>query len=96
MKRSNNRSLAEAMGDMVDALGLREKLDEQALITAWDLVAGPMIARHTMRLRYSAGVLRVKVDSAPLRHELSFLKEGLAERLNEQVGRELVRTIALD
>jgi hypothetical protein len=55
-----------------------------------------MIARHTMALRYRAGVLRVKVDSAPLRHELGFLKEGLAKLLNERLGREVVRTIALD
>jgi predicted nucleic acid-binding Zn ribbon protein len=96
MKRSNGRSLGEAMGDLVDAFGLREKLDEQALISAWDTVAGPMIARHTMALRYRAGVLRVKVDSAPLRHELGFLKEGLAKLLNERLGREVVRTIALD
>ena len=49
------------MNALVDAFGLREKLDEQALISAWDNVAGPMIARHTTRLQYRAGVLRVKV-----------------------------------
>ncbi|MBK9289114.1 MAG: DUF721 domain-containing protein [Flavobacteriales bacterium] len=96
MKRSNQRSLGEAMNALVDAFGLREKLDEQALISAWDNVAGPMIARHTTRLQYRAGVLRVKVDSAPLRHELGFLKEGLMKLLNEKLGREVVRTIALD
>ncbi len=96
MKRSNERSLADAVADMVDALGLREKLDEQALISAWDQVAGPMIARHTTRLRFRDGVLRVKVDSAPLRHELGFLKDGLVQLLNERLGREVVRTLALD
>lgn len=96
MKRSNQRSLAEAMADMVESLGLREKLDEQALLAAWDHVAGPMIARHTTRLRFRAGVLRVKVDSAPLRHELGYQKDVLLGQINEHLGRAVVHTIALD
>ena len=41
MKRSNERSLGEALGDMIDDLGLRAGLDEQEVIAAWDAVVGP-------------------------------------------------------
>ncbi|MCB0792194.1 MAG: DUF721 domain-containing protein [Flavobacteriales bacterium] len=80
---------------MVDSFGLREKLDEQEVASIWDEVAGGMVARHTKDLSLKRGRLTVTVDSAPLRQELSYLKEQLIDRLNERFGREVVREVVL-
>lgn len=96
MKRSNERSLGDAIGDMVEALGLRQKLDEQAVIAAWEQVTGPMIARHTTSLRLRAGTLRVKVDSAPLRHELGYQRDGIIQLVNERMGRVVVTAVVVE
>ena len=95
MKRSNERSLGEALGDMIDDLGLRAGLDEQEVIAAWDAVVGPMVARHTGRLMLRGGRLTVKVDSAPLRQELTYQTSVLVERLNGHVGRPVVREVKI-
>jgi len=96
MKRTNERSLADALGSMVDALGLREKLDEQAVIAAWEQVTGAMIARHTTALRLKAGTMRVKVDSAPVRHELGYQRDGLIKLINERLGRVVVTAVVVE
>lgn len=81
---------------VVDAYGLREKMDELDITTGWDEAVGPMIARHTKTVRLRKGRLSVKVDSAPLRHELSFMREALLEILNRRAGRKVVLEIVLE
>lgn len=80
---------------MIEAYGLREKLDVQELADDWNEVAGDMVARHTKDLALSRGRLVITVDSAPLRQELSYLKEDLIARINERLGREVVREVRL-
>lgn len=95
-KRSNEQSISEAMESLVDAFGMREKMDELNISTAWDEIVGAMVARHTMSLRLRRGKLVVRVDSAPLRQELSFMREALKEILNKRAGRIVVEEIILD
>ena len=95
-RNSNERSLKEALEGLVDDYGLRAKLDEQAIRSAWNEVAGEMIARHTMRIDVRRGVMTVKVDSAPLRQELHFMRTTLVELLNKRFEREVVKEIRID
>lgn len=96
MKRSNEQSLRSALELLVDAYGMREKMDELDITTGWDDAVGPMIARHTKSVRLRKGRLSVRVDSAPLRHELSFMRETLVEILNRRAGRKVVQEIVLE
>ncbi len=96
MKRSNEQSLKQALDQLVDGFGLREKMDELDITTQWDKVVGPMVARHTVAVRLVRGRLVVKVDSAPLRQELMYMREALKEVLNHRAGRPVVQEIMLD
>ncbi|MCB0771841.1 MAG: DUF721 domain-containing protein [Flavobacteriales bacterium] len=96
MRRSNETSLKEAMEQLVDAYGLREKLDEQAVASLWDELAGGLVARHTVAVKLRKGTLHIKVDSAPLRQELLYMREGLLKTINERLGRPVVEQVKLD
>lgn len=95
-RNSNERSLKEALEGLIQDYGLRAKLDEQAIRAAWTDVAGEMIARHTQSLDLRRGKLTVKVDSAPLRQELHFMRTTLVELLNKRFEREVVKEIRID
>lgn len=94
--KSNERSLKEALETLIQDYGLRGKLDEQAVRAGWSEVAGEMIARHTTRIDLRRGKLTVKVDSAPLRQELQFMRATLVELLNRRFEREVVTEIRID
>lgn len=96
MKRRNDSTLKEAIEGLVDAYGLREKLDESAIASLWDELAGGLVARHTVAVKLRRGRLYLKVDSAPLRQELTFLRDGLITTLNERFGREVVKEITVE
>lgn len=95
-RNSNERSLKEALEGLVEDYGLRAKLDEQAIRSAWNDVAGEMIARHTQSMDLRRGKLTVKVDSAPLRQELHFMRTTLVELINKRFEREVVKEIRID
>ncbi len=80
---------------MIEAYGLREKLDELDIASWWDEVAGGPIARHTVSVTLRRGHLHVRVDNAPLRQELGYMKDRLAELLNERCGRAAVRSVSI-
>ena len=96
MKRKNDQTMKEAVDRLGDAYGLREKLDEQAVASLWDELAGGMVAKHTVAVKLRRGKLHIKVDSAPLRQELTFMREGLANTINEKLGRKVVDQVHLD
>ena len=95
MKRKNELSLGEAITHLIDAGGMREKMDELDITAWWDEVVGGMIARHTVGINLRRGKLTVRVDSAPLRQELSYMRATLQEILNRKMGRDLVKEIVL-
>jgi predicted nucleic acid-binding Zn ribbon protein len=95
-RRSNEQSLGEAIARLVDSTGMRGKLDELDVLTAWDHVAGPMVARHTISVRLRGDRLHLRFDSAPLRQEISYMKEGLVKLLNTRLGREVVREVVVE
>lgn len=75
---------------------MRERLDQQAIKELWPSLTGAMIARHTLRLRLSRTKLFITVDSAPLRHELMFQREGLARMINEHLARSVVKEVVIE
>ena len=96
MKRRNERTMQQAIDGLIDAYGLREKLDEQAVASLWDELAGGMVAKHTVAVKLRKGTLFIKVDSAPLRQELTFMRDGLKATINGRLGRAVVDEIRLD
>ena len=92
---SNELSLKEAIEQLLNAYGMKDRINESKLVSSWETVVGSMIQRHTTNLHVKRKVLYVKVDSAALRNELSFAKETLIKNLNKYVGANVINDIVL-
>lgn len=80
---SNDEGLGTAMMRMLEAYGLKSKYNESRLKASWEQVVGQSIAKQTVGLQVTEGILWVKVRSAALRQELTFSREKIKTRLNE-------------
>lgn len=89
----NPRNLNAVMAEMYRTIGMTEAYDQFRTLQIWDEVVGETIARITSVERLKDGDLYVRVRNPSWRMELNFRKKEIAERLNRQVGRDLVRTI---
>lgn len=92
-KRTNEHWLADAIDRLVDGAGMRERMDGLDIASWWESIAGAMVARHTTGITLRAGRLTIAVDSAPLRQELTFMRDEIRARINERAEREVVKEV---
>ncbi|MCK4389706.1 MAG: DUF721 domain-containing protein [Desulfobacterales bacterium] len=59
----------------------------------WKDVVGPAVAQNTRPEAIKGKLLLVNVSSAPWMQQLQFLKSELIGKLNETIGKEVVRDI---
>jgi predicted nucleic acid-binding Zn ribbon protein len=95
MKKSNEYTLKEAIGEMLKMYQLDTRVNETGVVNAWEKVMGSVIAKYTLSVRMQNGVLYVKVQSAALKQELSYQRTQIAEKLNSECGSEIVREVVI-
>lgn len=93
MKKRDALQVGEIITQLLQKENLDRTFDEQQAVALWPELVGPGINRYTIERHVSAGVLYVKLSSAPLRNELMMNRSIIANRLNELVGREVIKEI---
>lgn len=95
MRKSNESTIREALNEMIQEYGLEEKLVEVDAIKAWEQLVGPVISKHTRHLYVKNRKLIIKLDSAPLKQELSYKKTTILEKINELLGKEWINEVVI-
>ncbi len=93
MNRNNDKTIKEAINDLLDSYRLRKKFDETALIAAWPELMGTAIANRTKQLYINDKKLFVRVESSVIKNELLMMKSQIINRLNEKAGHEVILSI---
>ncbi len=71
------------------------RLEEGKIWLVWNAAVGKQIAAKAHPVSFRDGILTVAVSSAPWMQQLTFLKQGMIEKLNARLGAEMVRDIYL-
>lgn len=91
------RKKAELVSDVLMTLlrqqGLEGPLNEYRLIQAWTVVLGRPVERYTRDLRIENQTLCVRLSSPALRNELTMQRTQLVQRLNAEVGAQVITDI---
>lgn len=95
MKRTDPRLFGDIFNEAMSRVGLSDTYDQQRASYLWSEVVGPTVNRFTTRRYIADGVLHVYISSAPLKSELSFLADSLRDRINQAVGRQVVKSIVI-
>ncbi len=71
--------------------------DIQALqnADAWSDIMGKTVARYTDKLQIIGDRLIIPTQVAPLRHELIYQKEKIRQRVNEALGKNVIKEIVV-
>ncbi|MCK5369623.1 MAG: DUF721 domain-containing protein [Cyclobacteriaceae bacterium] len=92
-RKSETSSVKEAIDAMLDTYKLRGKFNENKLINSWESMMGKPISRRTEKLFIKEKVLFVKLNSAPLRHELTISKTKVLEIIHRNFDKTLVTDV---
>lgn len=93
MNRNNDKTIKEAINDLLDSYRLRKKFDETALIAAWPELMGTAIANRTKQLYINDKKLFLRVESSVIKNELLMMQSQIVKRLNEKAGHEVILSI---
>jgi len=88
-------AVADLLSSAFQGKPAEKRLKEGKIWLVWDESVGTQIAGKARPVSFRDGVLTVAVVSAPWMQQLTFLKHGMIEKLNERLGCELVRDIYL-
>ena len=85
--------LGPLLDQLLGRLGLETAIAEQKAVVLWPQIVGAINARHCWAERVRDGVLLVAASSHTWAQELSMLKRQMLERLNDALGKPVIRDI---
>lgn len=94
-RHQNEEPLKDIIDKLLDAYRLKDGYNTADLLESWSELLGPGVAAYTREVKLKKGKLIVRLDSAPLRQELSYGKAKLIKILNEKLGAQVIREIEL-
>lgn len=87
----------ERLGQILDKslkrLELSGRIEEYGIWPIWNDTVGPVVARNAQPEKVRNGTLFVSVTSPTWMNELQYVKQIITDKLNEQIGREVVKNI---
>ena len=93
MKRTEAKNIGQIISDLLKQENLDVALDEHRASALWPEIVGDGINRYTIRRYVQNGVMTVHLSSASLANELMLNRASIIQRINEALGREIIREI---
>ena len=95
-KRENETfKIKYLMQNMLQENKLQKGIDQISVNEAWKEVMGNGVVSYTESVLLRKNTLIVKLNSAPLREELSYGKGKIVDMLNASLKKELIKNIKL-
>lgn len=95
MHRQNTEHIGGLIAQILREQGLEKPMLEHRLLEAWPSLMGPLVQKYTGKIEIRNGVLIVQITSAALRQELFIARHKLVEKLNKEMGAEIITDIRL-
>ena len=93
MKRTEACSLGDLLRQAIEENQSAFRFDEINAIKAWPKVVGSAVASKCMRPFIKDGVMSIRVPAAPLRHELNMMRSQIAQAINSEIEKEIVKEL---
>lgn len=92
--RDSSRPIGDTLAKVMAGLGLKDRLKEHEVLTAWRDIVGDFIAGHSNPQSLKDGVLYVRVLQSTVHYELDRVwKPQILDKLKKRFGGRTVREI---
>ncbi|WP_430400336.1 DUF721 domain-containing protein [Flavobacterium sp.] len=95
-KRFNEeQSIQDVLKNFISHNKLQGGIDKIEVKEVWFRLMGNGVANYTEEVELRKETLYVKLTSAVLREELMFGREKIIKMINQEIGKEVVKTLVL-
>jgi len=93
MHRTNDKSLKEAIEQMLQVYKIKRRFEETAIIAEWPELVGKSVANRTKELYIHNKKLFLRIESSVIKNELLLMRNQIIEKINEKAKEILVEEI---
>ena len=93
MRKANDKSLKEAIEQMMNVYKIKRRFDETGIIAAWPELVGKPVANRTKELFIRDKKLFLRVESSVIKNELIMIRSQIIDKINEEASGILVEEI---
>ena len=84
MRRTNDKSLKEAIEQMMQVYKIKRKFDETGIIAAWPELVGKSVANRTKELFIHDKKLFLRIESSVIKNQLVLMRAQIIEKINTE------------
>ena len=88
-------SIGDALQKFLDESRIKSSIQALQIEDVWGEIMGKTIARYTEEIKIINDTLFITTHVAPLKQELIFQKEKIKLRVNEALGKKVIKEIVV-
>ncbi len=92
-RRSEAAPLSECIEELLNVYRLKSRYNQVNLIASWQKIMGKTIAVRTDKIYFKNDKLFVKLNSAPLKHQLTTSSARVVELINKEYGENFISEV---
>jgi predicted nucleic acid-binding Zn ribbon protein len=93
MGRTNDKTLKEAIEQMLNVYKIKRKFDETGIVAHWPQLVGTSVANRTKELFISDKKLFLRIESSVIKNELMMIRNQIIAKINDEAKAVLVEEI---
>ncbi|QKJ31391.1 DUF721 domain-containing protein [Mucilaginibacter mali] len=93
MRKANDKTLKEAIEQMLQVYKIKRKYEETGITTAWPELVGKSVANRTRELYINDKKLFVRIESSVIKNELMLMRAQIIEKINDRANARIVEEI---
>ena len=93
MGRTNDKTLKEAIEQMLQVYKIKRRFDETGITTAWPELVGKSVANRTKEIFIRDKKLFLRIESFVIKNELVMMRTQIIEKINNEAKSVLVEEI---
>jgi hypothetical protein len=93
MRKTNDKTLKEAIDQMLQVYKIKKRYDETGIIAHWPQLVGKSVANRTKELFIHDKKLFLRIESSVIKNELMLMRTQIINKINEEAKAALVEEI---
>jgi len=94
-RNTNEESLGDVIKRLIASRNWQAKIRQESVVSHWADIMGSRIAQKTQKIYLRKNTLVIVFNSASLKNEMLYLKDKIKNRLNEELGEEVIKEVII-
>jgi predicted nucleic acid-binding Zn ribbon protein len=93
MRKANDKSLKEAIEQMLNVYKIKKRYEETGIVAHWPELVGNSVANRTKEIFISKKKLYLRIESSVIKNELMLMRNQIIAKVNDKAKEILVEEI---